>query len=121
MGRFVRIQSSRTINVTGGLQLINATNENSQNPDRLNVRPLWPDLTVLIKAGIGYYPAVIQEWETVKSLADREVLTIGKEVDECPNQEEVEKVCEKIERAYKNVEKNAPKKQQAKKPTLFEE
>lgn len=100
MGKFVRIQSTRSIVVTGGLQTIDATNLASQNADRLNVRPMWNNIKVRIQAGTGYYPAYITKWNTVKVLSAKEVLTIGEETDSVP-----EKYAETAEKIYNDLTK----------------
>ena len=82
MKKFVRIQSNTAIVVTGGLQNINATNEASNSPERLNIRQMWSNIKVPLVQGIGYYPAVVKEWNTVKALSAKGVLTVGEETDE---------------------------------------
>lgn len=77
MAKFVQIQSSMTIRVTTGLQNKDVTNPDAHVPDRLKVNPEWPKYQVLIRRGIGRYPAEIIEWPTVKSLANDKILTIG--------------------------------------------
>ena len=99
MARFVRIQSTRPIVVTGGLQSINMTAYDSQNPEKLNVKASWPAFRVSIKAGAGYYPSVIKNWATVKALSAHQILTVGEETDIVPEEfrKEAEEVAERIE------------------------
>ena len=93
MSKLIRIQSKKTISVTSGLQCQNVTNPDAHVPDRLRVSAEWPKLTVLIKEGVGEYPAEIAEWPTVKALVRDEILTIGAEVD-AVTEEQKEKVTE---------------------------
>lgn len=88
MNKFVRIQSTCTIEVTAGLQLQDVTNPDAHIGDRLKINPLWPKLTMLIREGVGLYPVEILEWNTVKALADSKILTIGEQVDDASAQEQ---------------------------------
>lgn len=99
MARFVRIQSTKPIVVTGGLQSINMTAYESQNPEKLNVKASWPAFRVAIKAGAGYYPSVIKNWPTVKALSEAQILTVGEETDIVPEdyKAEAEEVADRIE------------------------
>lgn len=101
MKKFVQISSTITIEVTGGLQSIDATNYRSNEKDRLNVKTAWTGLRVLIRKGVGYYPAEIKNWNTVKKLAELDKLTIGAEYDTCPDQERVEEEKNKIVNAMR--------------------
>lgn len=99
MARFVRIQSTKPIVVTGGLQSINMTAYESQNPEKLNVKASWPAFRVAIKAGAGYYPSVVKNWPTVKALSEAQILTVGEETDIVPEdyKAEAEEVADRIE------------------------
>ena len=83
--------------------------------DKLNARPMWNNLKVKIKEGIGFYPAEVANWDTVKQLANKGILTVGAETDTCENQVEVEKEVKKLESAHEKLEK-ATEAVQAKKP-----
>ena len=98
MSKFVRIQSTVTINVTPGLQNIDVTNEDAHIPDRLKVNALWMKATVLIKEGVGTYPAFIKDWHSVQALAKAGVLTIGAEVDDGD-----EKLAQTLERSINDI------------------
>ena len=107
MKKFIRIQSSINIRVTGGLQSINATNFKSPNADRLNVKPAWTGLMCLIKEGVHYYPSEIKNWSTVKSLAESGKITIGKESDTIADKAEEEEMTQlknKIQYELKKIE-----------------
>lgn len=78
---YVRIQSTRTIQVTCGLQNKDVTNKDAHIPDRLKVSPLWPRCAIKIEAGAHYYPSEIVEWPTVKALEKDNIITIGEFVD----------------------------------------
>lgn len=99
MKKFVRITSNKTIRVTGGLYSENLTNKDSRLENRLNVKPAWTNLIVLIKAGTGLYPSEIKDWPTVKALEKDEVLTIGNETDEGGDEKEKEVLVKEIKRA----------------------
>ncbi len=101
MAKFVRIQSTRPITVTGGLQAINMTDEKSLNPDKLNVKPSWTSFRVQLKQGTGYYPARIKDWSSVKVLSSKEILTVGNVTDTLPENYEDKAAAEKM---YKDLE-----------------
>ena len=101
MAKFVRIQSTRPIVVTGGLQAIDMTDEHSLNPDKLNVKPSWTAFRVQLKQGTGFYPARIKDWSSVKVLSDKEVLTVGQTTDTLPDNYEDKAIAEKM---YKDLE-----------------
>ncbi len=136
MGKYVRIQSTKPITVTAGLQTIDMTNEASTNPDKLNVKPSWTAFRVQIKRGTGYYPARIKDWPSIKVLSDKQILTVGEVTDIVPEEfkKEAEEVTQRVEYEYskyekqldarnqakaKEVKKPSPKKQ--KEETLFDE
>ena len=135
MAKYVRIQSTRPIVVTGGLQTIDMTNTESQNPDKLNVKPSWTAFRVQIKSGTGYYPARIKDWASVKVLSEKQVLTVGEVTDNVPEEfrAAAEEITNKVEYEYSKYEKQlaaktastasakkAPAKKQ-KEETLFDE
>ena len=105
--KLIRIQSTITIKVTGGLQHLDVTNPDAHIPDRLKVSAEWPKCTVLIKKGVGEYPAEIKEWATIKALVKDKILTLGEEID--PNTPEQEKEIEKFEQEKKSIKKKEKK------------
>ena len=105
---FVTIHSKITINVTAGLQLEDVTNPDAHVADRLKVNPLWPKTKVLIKEGVGVYPAYIAEWNTVKLLQKDKYLTIGEYLDTA--EAEVVATKEKLDLEMKDVEEKTGKK-----------
>lgn len=111
--KFVTIHSSITITVTPGLQGLDVTNPDAHVPDRLKVSPQWAKATVQIKEGVGKYPAHIVEWNTVKSLAKKKVLTIGEITEEADA--ETEKKAADLERKLGEIE---PKKKTKKEKSL---
>lgn len=102
MNELIRIQSKMTIRVTPGLQAKDVTNPDAHIPDRLKVSAEWPKCTVLIKEGVGLYPAEIAEWNTVKALVKKEIITIGG--TEEATTEEQEKEIKDFERKIDSVE-----------------
>lgn len=111
--KFVTIHSSLTITVTPGLQNLDVTNPDAHVPDRLKVSPQWPRATVQIVKGVGKYPAEIAEWNTVKSLAKKKILTIGEITEDADA--ETEKKAVDLERNLGEIE---PKKKTKKEKTL---
>lgn len=112
MKKFVKMQSTMNIQVTSGLQSIDMSNKDAHVADRLNVKSAWVGTKVLIKQGTGFYPSEIKAWNSVKMLADKNIITIGSETDECENQAEVEKVRDTLlkEKArYKKLEEDTKK------------
>ena len=103
MAKYVRIQSTRPIVVTGGLQAINMTDENSTEKDRLKVQQKWTAFRVQIERGTGYYPSRIKDWSSVKTLSEKQILTIGEETDVIPNTFTPEQI-KKFEDTANNVE-----------------
>ncbi len=105
--KLVRIQSTRTIKVTCGLQHLDVTNPDAHVPDRLKVSAEWPKCQVLIKQGVGEYPAEIIEWATVKALVKDKVLTIGETLE--AETDEQKKEVEKFEQEKKSIKKKEKK------------
>lgn len=119
MNELIRIQSKVTINVTPGLQGKDVTNPDAHIPDRLKVSPEWTRCTVLIKAGVGTYPAEIAEWNTVKALVKDEIITIGGFED--AKTEEQQKEVETFERKIDSVEGTKTKRKRASLEQLTED
>lgn len=105
--KLVRIQSTKTIKVTCGLQHLDVTNPDAHVPDRLKVSAEWPKCQVLIKQGVGEYPAEIIEWATVKALVKDKVFTIGEEVE--VTTDEQKKEVEKFEQEKKSIKRREKK------------
>ena len=102
MKAFVKISSTRNIDVTSGLNYQDVTNPDAHIPDRLKIASLWPKLTVPIKQGVFYYPSEITEWNTVKCLVKDKILTIGEFVDEI-NDENAIKLKQKLNQNFSSV------------------
>lgn len=104
--KLVRIQSTRTIAVTPGLQHLDVTNPDAHIPDRLKVSAEWPKCRVVIKKGVGEYPEDIKNWATVKALIKDNVITVGEVVEPTTDEQvqEIEKF-EQEKRAIKTREK----------------
>ena len=86
MKNYVYIQSNTSIVVSAGLQAENVTNPDAHIGDRLRINPYRPKMTILIKQGRHVYPSFITNWESVKDLVKDNVLTIGEETDELPDE-----------------------------------
>lgn len=105
--KFVRIQSTKNITVTPGLQHQDVTNKDAHIPDRLKIAAEWPRAMVDIKAGVGLYPAYVAEWNTVKSLAKDKILTIGEFVDDADDETKAKK--EKLDKTLEDIEEKTKK------------
>lgn len=99
MKKFVQIASSVNINVAPDLRCIDATNPTAPMADKLSVKSAWSRFIVPVKMGMAWYPAQLKNWDSVKALANDGIFTIGAESDTCPNQEEVEALCKKLDNA----------------------
>lgn len=115
MSEFVRIQSTKTIKVTCGLDFQDFTNYESDIANRMKVSPSWPKAMILIREGVGNYPKDILEWPTVQALVKDNILTIGQEVEEHDEQ----KVHE-AEELKMNLEEIKPKKSRKSRKKLEE-
>lgn len=82
MKKFIRVQSNINIDVTPGLLYVDMTNEDAHVPDRFRVASAWVQSRIAIREGAHLYPAVIQNWGSVKSLVKSGKLTLGTETDE---------------------------------------
>lgn len=102
MKPYIRIQSSRTITVTAGLQNNDLTNADAHIPDRLKVSACWPKATVQILEGAHVYPSVIAQWNTVKALANDGILTIGEELDSADDK--VKEMADELALNMKRIE-----------------
>lgn len=109
MKKYVRLQSTKNITVTPGLLNIEMTNPNAHVPDRLRVASVWTQFCVKIHTGVGYYPAQIKEWGSVKSLVEDGVFTIGEETDDCQGDLEAEEMYNKLKEADRRAKSTAKK------------
>ena len=90
MKKYIRIQSEKDIDVTEGLQSIDMTNRDAHVPDRLRVAGAWVQTRIPIRKGAHDYPAIVQNWASVKSLVNAGVITLGVESDETNEDRAVE-------------------------------
>lgn len=109
--KFVKIQSNINIEVTAGLQHQDHSMPDANIPDRLKIAPMWNMATCFIQVGAHFYPAVIAEWPTVKSLQEHGQLSISGFFDNADGEPEVEKKAndleEKIETMKERIETNS--------------
>lgn len=106
MKRFIKITATRPfrVMVDSKDQAIDASDVNAINiQNRLKAINTWVDTLVTIKQGAGWYPSAIAKWQSVKSLQDAGLISIGPESDDCDDKEAVAFV-EKFEQAQKNYE-----------------
>lgn len=94
--KYVKIQSTMNITVTGGLEFKNITNKDAHVPDRLKVAAMWPKKVVLIRQGQHWYPEQVAKWNTVKTLVEKGILTIGEKSSDIPEDEL--KICLDLEK-----------------------
>lgn len=102
MKRFVKISCNKTITVTPGLNNIDVTNVDAHVPDRLKVSATWPKCCLKVKKGVDWYPAVITEWNTVKSLINENVMTVIEFRDDIDD-ENVKKMTDELELNMKEI------------------
>lgn len=111
MKKYVKIQSQRNIQVTGGLSFLDMTDPKQAVANKLKVQPLWSKEKLKIRVGSAWYPSYITEWPTVKSLNKQGVITIGEFADtlpdDIPNEEKNEVVAneQKLEEAKMEIER----------------
>ena len=105
MKKYVKIQSSKNINVMGGLFSQNFTKLDSDIKDRLKVAPKWSDTVVMIQQGTFWYPSFICEWPTVKSLEKSGIITFGGYADEI-NDINCKEIEERVTIALKDIKKD---------------
>lgn len=105
MGKFVKITNVKSgIQVIPDLRLINTTNYRSPAANRLQIKPAWTRFRITLKMGTHWYPSVIKNWESVKSLEAQDYITIGAEADDVDD-ENAKKMYDALVRAeekYKN-------------------
>lgn len=111
MKKYVKIQSQRNIQVTGGLSFLDMTDPKQAVANKLKVQPLWSKEKLKIRVGSAWYPSYITEWPTVKSLNKQGIITIGEFADtlpdDIPNEEKNEVVAneQKLEEAKMEIER----------------
>lgn len=94
--KFVRIQSTRTIEITPGLLSIDMTNPDAHVPDRFKIATGGTTMMrVLIQTGTHYYPACIKAWSVIPSLVRDNIITVGEEV-EGTNEEDAKATYERL-------------------------
>lgn len=99
--KYVKIQSTMNIAVTPGLQCSDYTDPKKNVADKLNIKPRWQNACIEIKMGVHYYPAEIANWNTVKALVKKNILTIGEVTTKIPDEDlakEASKVDTKFEK-----------------------
>lgn len=85
MKKYVKIQSSKNIQVTGGLSFLDLTDPKQAIPNKLKIQPLWSKEKIKLKMGSAWYPSYITEWSSVKALNKDGVITIGEFADTLPD------------------------------------
>ena len=85
--KFVQITSTVNIEVYASLEAIQVVTGDNQKGDRMNAKSGWAKIRVLLTNGTSWYPSEILNWESVKRLAAKEIITIGKQDDMISNPE----------------------------------
>lgn len=101
MKKYVKIQSSKNIQVTGGLSFLDMTDPKQAVPNKLKVQPLWSKEKIKLRMGSAWYPSYITEWATVKALNNDGVITIGEFADILPDNVSAEEKDEVIQHEQK--------------------
>lgn len=107
--KFVQITSTVNIEVYASLDAIAVVTPGNSKGDRLNAKSGWAKIRVLLTAGTSWYPSEILNWEAVKKLAAKEIITIGKQDDTISNPETLAKAeaeLKAIQKGKKDVEKD---------------
>lgn len=81
MKAYVKLQSNVTVSVASGLQYEDHTRYDSDIPDRMNIKPNWPNMTVLLKKGTFWYPSEIMSWPVVKLYLEQGIVSKNDEND----------------------------------------
>lgn len=116
MKKYVFIQSDRTINVTSGLEIKDITNPSLPIKDNLKVKPLWPKTTVQILQGRHLYPSIVANFNTVKTLINNKVLTIGEFTNDITEDyERIAKLDKQLKSLIETQEVNELKEKETKK------
>lgn len=105
--KFVRIQSNRKLTVFGSLDSLDVTNPKELVPNKLRVKPMWQNTMIELVKGVGYYPAEVAEWGTIKCLIADKVITLTP-----ATQEEIDANPEVLNLAKKLEERKAEVKRQ---------
>lgn len=100
---YVQISSTKTIQVTCGLQFQDVTNKDAHVPDRLRVLEKWSGFTILVRKGAYDYPIEILEWPTVKSLIEAKIFTVDGVAKETTNDDKAKEMKNRVEDMKKEL------------------
>ena len=102
--RMIKIQSSKTIRVTKGLDYQDFTKKDSDLKDRMKIAPVWQNTTILLEAGVSkFYPSYVKEWPTIKALEKEGVITLGEIKEDKEDEEEFKKLNEELKKLEKTT------------------
>jgi len=90
--KYVFIHSTRTVNVTTGLQFQNKTNPNLNVKDNFKIKPVWPTMIVQLLEGRHLYPSIVADFNSVKSLKEAGIVSIAEGTDEIPADENLSRI-----------------------------
>lgn len=105
--RFVQITSTMNIEVYASLEAIKVVNVSNQATNSFNAKSGWAKIRVLVTAGTSWYPSEILNWPAVKTLAGKEIFTIGAQADTIAKADVLEKAVAQeaaIKKGKKDVE-----------------
>ena len=112
MKAYVQITSSVNLEVYGSLEAIQVVNASSQTGNRFNAKSGWAKNRVMLTVGSSWYPSEITKWPSVIKLAEKEVISIGKDSDEIKNPDvaaRAKAMKESLARARKDLERERAK------------
>lgn len=107
--KFVKISSSMNIEVYGNFESLAMINSDRKLN---NVKPGWAKIRVLITQGVNWYPSEILEWNAIKRLVEKEILTISEQRDtlnDAELEERVEAQRRLILKGYKALKRDKEK------------
>lgn len=100
--KYVQISNvGKSIVLHGNMLYEELTDVRSTEKDRMKVHQLWTKVSIKIENGVHWYPSCILEWNVVKSLVTKNILTIGAQKDSLEGNPEKE-VAEEKAKAVKS-------------------
>lgn len=107
--KFVKISSSINIEVYGNFESLAMINSDHKLN---NVKPGWAKIRILITQGVNWYPSEILEWNAIKRLVEKEILTVSEQRDtlnDAELEQKVEAQRKLILKGYKALKRDKEK------------
>lgn len=92
--KFVQITSTINLEVYASLEAIQVIRPGNQSGNLMNAKSGWAKIRVLITSGTSWYPSEILNWDAIKALAGKEIITVGAQSDTISNPEVLKKAEE---------------------------